>query len=125
MSTLSNLSNPFPGSHPHSDYDLSTELSPARYLSSHIGPLQSRAGESTPRRCWRVGRLAPPETAPYELGGVADDLCDTHRAAPRLLAEVPSGQTTIRNLEPALLPGELEGAAKSTRVGQHPVPPPR
>ena len=41
MSTLSNLSNPFPGPHPHYDYDLSTELSPALYLSSPIGPLHS------------------------------------------------------------------------------------
>lgn len=39
MSTLFDLSNPFPGPHPRYDYDLSTELSPALYLSSPIGPL--------------------------------------------------------------------------------------
>ncbi|MHB8394873.1 MAG: hypothetical protein ACYDC5_10300 [Candidatus Dormibacteria bacterium] len=38
---MSNLFNPFPGPHPRYDYDLSTELSPALYLSIPIGPLHS------------------------------------------------------------------------------------
>ena len=41
MSRLSTLYNPFPG--PHARYDLSTELSPALYLSIPIGPLHRAA----------------------------------------------------------------------------------
>ena len=65
--------------------------SPGR--SRHGEPLRTAAGE------W--GGLALPETAPFELGGVTDDLFGTQRAASRLLAEMPRGQPTIGNVKPA------------------------